>query len=187
MAIAKTQVLDRFERVCKEAYDGALMVGDFRRAEEIRRYYEERKYDMDNDMMNSILGQTLTTGIGMGQLGVSNGLVNASSTSSIYQNALLQQNQYTQAATQAQGLMDFVPEFGVLYLNNKELPADWAGAKVTEFQRLVARENWHVQFESKWDKALEIHLYLDVEEYNGKEINEMARTYMEALNQRRVG
>jgi len=187
MAITKEQLLDKFERMCKQAHDEASMVGDFQRAKEIRRYYEERKYDMDNDMMNSILGQTLTTGIGMGQLGVSNGLVNASSTSSIYQNALLQQNQFTQAATQASGLMDFLPEFGVLYLNNKELPADWAGAKVTEFKRLVARENWHVQFLSKWDKALVINLYLDIEEYNGKEVNEMAATYMEALNQRRMG
>ena len=187
MAITKEQLWDKFEQECKAAHYEALMRGDRKQADQIRDYFDERKYNMDSDIMEGLYGQALTTGVGMGQLGVSNGLVNASSTSSIYQNALLQQNQYTQAATQASGLMDFLPEFGVLYLHNKELPAEWAGAKITSFNRSVSRDNWHIQFESKWDKALVINLYLDIEEYNGKEINEMARTYMEALNQRRVG
>ena len=165
MAVSKSDYRYRFEQECKEAFDGAVTVGDFRRAEEIRRYYEERKYDMEGGVMNSILGASLTTGVGVGQI------VNSAVSGTVYQSAL----------------RDFVPEFGVLYLNSKELPADWAGAKVTEFQRRATDKSWHVQFLSKWDKALSINLYLDIEEYNGKEVNEMARTYMEALNQRRVG
>ena len=115
--------------------------------------------------MNSILGAAVTTGVGVAQI------ANNAVSGTVYQNAL----------------QDFVPEFGVLYLHNKELPADWAGAKITAFQRRATDKSWHVQFLSKWDKALSINLYLDIEEYNGKEVSEMANTYMEALNQRRVG
>jgi hypothetical protein len=165
------------------AYEQALMRGDKQTAESVRRFYEERKYDMDDDYMRSMMGQALTSGTVIGQ----NSAANSGITGRDYQNALLgqAQAQAMQSATIAK--QDFRPEFGVLYLHNKELPADWAGAKITEFQRRADQKWWQVQFSSKWDKALTITLYLDIEEYNGTQINEMARTYIEALNQRRVG
>jgi hypothetical protein len=82
----------------------------------------------------------------------------------------------------------FVPEFGVLYINYKTaLPDDWAGAKITSFKREAFDKGWRLVFESKWDPALYIQLWLDIEEVNGTEANTIAATYMEALNQRRIG
>ena len=82
---------------------------------------------------------------------------------------------------------EFVPDFGVLYTHSEELPADWAGAKITSYRRICTGNKWQVIFSSKWDKTLTIELFLDLEELNGKEVNETANTCMEALNQRRVG
>lgn len=173
MAITyKDAALKKFEADCKTAYDEAMFNGDMERAHEIRKYYEERKYDMANDSYGTMIG--------------AQGLVgNGPYTSTAIDPAFLQQ-QVTMLKGEVAAQMQV--EFGVLYLHNKPLPSDWAGAKITEFQRRVHNgTRWEVMFTSKWDKSLDIRLYLDLEEHNGKEINEAARTYMEALNQRRVG
>lgn len=167
--MAITDALKKFEADCKKAYDDAMYHGDMERAHEIRKYYEERMYHMANNPYG-------TQGI------VGNGPYSA------IDPAFLQQQVTMLKGEVAAQVKDFTPEFGVLYLHNKPLPSDWAGAKITEFQRRVHNgTRWEVMFTSKWDKALDIRLYLDLEEHNGKEINEAARTYMEALNQRRVG
>jgi hypothetical protein len=93
----------------------------------------------------------------------------------------------TGATIAAHNPSDFKPEFGVLYYNNRPLPSDWAGAKITELARTHSAGGWLVMFRSKWDKALEIRLYISSDEHNGREVDAMAANFMEALNQRRVG
>lgn len=173
---------DELERLYKDMYNSAMRYGDRYGADRIYDEYVMKRKELEmqdiygtaNQIGGSILGLANTTGI-----------------ADQYQQALMNQQVYSQAsmnqAAQNIAKETFNPEFGVLYLHGKEMPADWAGAKITEFQRRVDTRYWHIQFSSKWDKALEINLYLSVDEHNGKEINEMARTYIEALNQRRVG
>ena len=81
----------------------------------------------------------------------------------------------------------FQPEFGVLYDGKTPLPDDWAGAKITSVEREANSLGWCIRFKSKWDGRLQITLWLDIEQVNGTEAHTIASTYMEALNQRRVG
>jgi hypothetical protein len=81
----------------------------------------------------------------------------------------------------------FKPEFGVLYNGKEQLPHDWAGAKITSVKREARAKGWLITFISKWDSGLRIQLWLDIEQVNGTEAHTIATTYMEALNQRRVG
>lgn len=186
MAISSDDALYRFEQKCRAMWEEARYRGDVRLADEIYRHFEQRKYEMSNGLNDAYLGamqglgnagllQNVFGQQAMNQLAVSN------NTSTIQNVA----NQQTQAPPQT----DFTPEHGVLYLHSKELPADWCGAKITEYRRDigVVGSRWVITFASKWDKALAIRVYLDAEELNGKEVNAMAQTYMEALNQRRAG
>jgi hypothetical protein len=197
MAVMKKDpytLVAELERYCKAEWDEAKYQGDMRRADAIQDYFHKRKKEIEMGDYTNIVGAARNA-IGS----ILEGTAGTTGIAQQYQNALMHQQMYgtgimtgsiangTAGQNAAQAAPDFKPEFGVLYINNKELPADWAGAKITEFQRQVRPKHWYVYFTSKWDKTLEIHLYLDVEEHNGKEVNEMARTYMEALNQRRVG
>lgn len=77
-------------------------------------------------------------------------------------------------------------DFGVLYLDGKPLPDDWHGAKITDHVVRVSEEGWFVEYRSKWSDKI-IYLRLDHEEMSGKEARAVALTYLEALNQRRLG
>lgn len=173
------ETLSKLEAYCKAEWEEARYRGDMRRADEIHNFFETRKREIEmgeydgymNAAQNTSLGQIM----GTGTIG----------TASQYPNT-----QQLQAMTQlAQSKTDFKPELGVLYLHHNELPADWSGARITDYKRAVDahRTYWLVVFSSKWDKALEIRLYLDMEDINGKEAIAMAETFKEALNQRRSG
>lgn len=190
MAISRDEAAYRFEQQCRAMWEEARLRGDHRLADEIYQHFEQRKYEMSTgqyDPYNN--GGLMGSALGLGQQGAMNNAMNsaiANQYTSALQNAFVTQPAPTPPAPPK---TDFSPEYGTLYLNNKELPADWCGAKITEYKRSISvtGHRWVIVFLSKWDKALEIRLYLDVEELNGKEVNATAETYMEALNQRRAG
>lgn len=97
--------------------------------------------------------------------------------------------QYQQMAQPptSQVRQEFKMEFGVMYLGSSELADDWRGAQITGFTREMRSMQWDITLVSKWDKSLAVHVYFDAEDTTGKEVNELAKTFMEALNQRRVG
>jgi hypothetical protein len=90
-------------------------------------------------------------------------------------------------AIQGNSYLEVKPQFGVLYSGKEPLPDDWAGAKITSYKREPRETGWLITFVSKWDSGLRIQLWLDLEAVNGTEAHTIAATYMEALNQRRVG
>lgn len=179
--------MDELERHYKDLYNTARGHGDYRTADSIYAAYMTKRKELEMQDLYGTANQ-----IGSTLLGLNNAVGIADQ--SAYQQALMNQQLYGLGITNQAGLsapniakQDFKPEFGVLYMNGTELPADWSGAKITSYKRTVGDARWVVLFESKWDKSLEIRLYLDMEELNGKEVNETANTYMEALNQRRAG
>ena len=75
----------------------------------------------------------------------------------------------------------------LLDADGKELSPEWRGAEIDRFERdMQSSQQWRVVFYSKWSTS-KVRVYLSAETYSGKEVNEMARTFMEALNQRRLG
>lgn len=77
-------------------------------------------------------------------------------------------------------------EFGVLLLGNKELPDDWRGARYDWFERIARRECWELRFKSTWSNDT-IMVLIDNEETNGAQATAIGNTYLEAINQRRLG
>lgn len=75
---------------------------------------------------------------------------------------------------------------GTLLWRGEQLPENWRGAEIEKWDRAVAEGRWRVTFVSQWADE-EIYIYFDMEAYSGAQVNEMAETYMLALNQRRVG
>ena len=186
MAIARGDVYQRthaLEAYCKAEWEEARYRGDNRRADEIHDYFQQRKREIEMGEYDNYIGnasQMNNTINNLGGLGNIGGLVNSSNTGVQLQNLMTE-------AVERLAKSDFKPEFGVLYMHNAEMPGDWAGAKITDYKRTSDGKRWHIAFSSKWDKSLDIRLYLDIEELNGTEVNAMAATYMETLNQRRVG
>jgi hypothetical protein len=82
-----------------------------------------------------------------------------------------------------------IVDLNVLYLDGKPLPDDWRGAQIDSFARTIytgRSVRWSIKFNSKWSRDV-ITLFLDADEFSGKEADRIAETYKEALNQRRVG
>lgn len=193
MHYARKHGIDKYADMLRHNYPAICHrlenMSDWEADRELERIERQMNKEMDKEMSNlasSIYGSSW----GAAQ--------QADNSTAAQQNAIMQKammQQMTTGTGLAQNMQnaypptgkEFVPDFGVLYTHNKELPADWAGAKITSYRRICTGTRWQVMFSSKWDKALTIELFLDIEELNGKDVNEMAATYMEALNQRRVG
>ena len=77
-------------------------------------------------------------------------------------------------------------EYGTLYMNGRELPDDWRGAMYTGFDRVAMKEAWKLVFKSPWAND-KIEVYIDLEKHSGAEVNAMAKTFIEIINQRRLG
>jgi len=106
---------------------------------------------------------------------------NAASQSSIgNQLNVSSQNQQMKAAPKQ------AHEFGVLMIGDKPLPADWRGAYYETVNRQAMADCWRVTFTSKWSDTM-ITVRFDLEKFSGAEVNAMAQTYLEAINQQRQG
>ena len=86
-------------------------------------------------------------------------------------------------------------EYGVPYASSsgKPIPDDWRGAQLTGWDRSLEGTNtngthprWAYRMFSDWSNDVVV-LYLDANEVSGGEADKIAGTYMEALNQRRIG
>lgn len=78
---------------------------------------------------------------------------------------------------------------GQLLWKGAPLPAAWRGAEYDVCQRTlvgVDHPHWHLEFGSKWTSE-RIHVYLDAEKVTGEEAHRLSQTFMEAINQRRMG
>lgn len=179
MAIPKGTV-SKLEEEFKRAYDDAMYYGDTRLAAQIRT---EHQRVMNENAYQNIYGNMSGQGI---------------SSQDIYGNQAggLSPSQYAAhtaqintALGQMKEVTPYKPPLGVLLFNStkKEVPQDWRGPEIDAFKR-GRHDNgtYAVAFTSKWGNV-DIVMFISSEEHSGKEADEMAKTFMEVLNQRRVG
>ena len=76
--------------------------------------------------------------------------------------------------------------FGQLYLNGAPLPAEWRGAEYAGIERSTFNTFWELRFSSKWSGEY-IYVHLDLNKHSDDEVNKLAQTFLEVINQRRVG
>lgn len=79
--------------------------------------------------------------------------------------------------------------WGQLVWEGAPLPSDWRGAEYTEYSRTFkGREHpyWEVSFNSKWCPT-PIFARFDAEKHTGEEVERIAKTFLEVINQRRLG
>lgn len=77
-------------------------------------------------------------------------------------------------------------EKDVLLWKDRPLPEDWRGAEYREWRRDVFDGCWRLRFKSPWTTT-EITVLLDMETNSGADVNKMAGTFLEVINQRRLG
>ena len=74
--------------------------------------------------------------------------------------------------------------------SGKPIPDDWRGAQLTGWDRSILfhsnHPRWVYRMRSDWGNDI-VLLHLDANEVSGGEADKIAGTYMEALNQRRIG
>lgn len=77
---------------------------------------------------------------------------------------------------------------GVLFWQGREMPEVWRGAEYKfGSRRFVAMSHqWQVSFVSDFSSDT-IMLWLDPDKHSGEEVDKIAATYLETINQRRLG
>ena len=99
-------------------------------------------------------------------------------------------NQYPQMYASAASLQNIPKQvrypFGELYTRNQPLPVDWRGAEYGEVEREVENGCWKLTFSSKWTHET-IIVHLDLQTLSGEQVDRMAKTFLEVINQRRLG
>jgi hypothetical protein len=96
-------------------------------------------------------------------------------------------NQLTQSIAQ-QKVHPVKAKEGVLMWQGRELPENWRGAEYKMGIRSLNADSkqWKFVFHSEWSSDT-IILWLDPDTYSGSEADKIAETYLETINQRRVG
>jgi hypothetical protein len=76
----------------------------------------------------------------------------------------------------------------VLMFQGREMPSDWRGASYQGFNRAIvqASHQWKVTYISKWASD-SILIWFSMDKYSGEQVDELARTYLEVINTRRLG
>jgi hypothetical protein len=77
-------------------------------------------------------------------------------------------------------------EEGVLMWQGRVLPENWRGAHYSKFNRASIGPQWRISMTSEWSSDT-IMLWLSMDKYSGEDADTVARTYIETINQRRVG
>lgn len=78
---------------------------------------------------------------------------------------------------------------GQLMWKGAPLPAEWRGAQYDICTRTLTGTkypHWVLEFESKWTTD-RIYVYLDAEKITGEEALRLSETFLEVINQRRLG
>jgi hypothetical protein len=103
------------------------------------------------------------------------------------------QNQLAKSALQnagmasvAQGMKPAEAEEGVLLFHGAPLPEKWLGAHYALGVRAPVGKQWRINFTSEFSSDT-IMLWLSMEKYSGIEADKVAATYLETINQRRLG
>jgi hypothetical protein len=137
--------------------------------------------NMQSGGWNGAIGAGIGGGGGSGSAAQANqyGAGQAAQNSALNNQSLqnLARNSFTEPA---------VYPHGVLYMNGHQLEADWRGAEYKDYVRTVNTKVWILRFRSEWSSD-EIVVHLDIDAYSGTEVNKLAETYLEAINQRRLG
>jgi len=101
---------------------------------------------------------------------------------------LMQQYAYQPAQ---QPTKQAVPEFlGQILYNGKPLPPEWRGAEYTAYTRSLNNYGdhnyWRLNFTSPWTSGA-LQAYFDAETHTGAQVEGIAKTFLEVINQRRLG
>ena len=126
------------------------------------------------DMHNEIYGQQILDPrmlVGVTSIGNSGGNYGAAA-----------QNQMAQA----QAIKPAEDKEGVLFFRGGELPEKWMGAHYDSYQRVVVGKQWKISYSSPYSSDT-IMLWLSSEQFSGQDADKVARTYLETINQRRLG
>lgn len=76
--------------------------------------------------------------------------------------------------------------FNKLLWRGEPLPEDWQGALYTRKVRSMEGRHWRVVFSSPWSHE-NIEVYFDSDQYSGQEVDKLTETFLEVINQRRLG
>ena len=146
----------------------------------------KRSYHMDDMYSPGLLGGTLLDprhvfGNGGGSMlnAAQNQMMNAA------QNQLAT-GLANSAALQNAATKPAEAEEGVLMFRGAPLPDKWMGAHYDTTSRAVVGRQWKISFMSDHSSDT-IMLWLSVDQYSGNDADKVAATYLETINQRRLG
>jgi hypothetical protein len=77
-------------------------------------------------------------------------------------------------------------EEGVLMFRGAVLPDKWMGAHYGVTNRAAVGKQWKISFTSLYSSDT-IMLWLSMDEFSGNDADKVAATYLETINQRRLG
>ena len=152
------------------------------RVHDIERMYQTKLEEIRKgyDMNNDIYGQQI---LDPRQLyGINSSAMNA---------GLAAQNQPAQGsmgalAQQGTQVKPITEKEGVLFFRGGVLPEKWMGAHYDSYQRAVVGKQWKISYSSPYSSDT-IMLWLSSEQFSGQDADKVARTYLETINQRRLG
>ena len=147
-----------------------------RKADELRRSYD----------MNDVYGQQILdprTLVGTTAIGNGGGNYGAIAAQNQISNNVGQMLQNTGMGTSVKPAEE---KEGVLFFRGGELPEVWMGAHYNSYQRAVVGRQWKISYSSPFSSDT-IMLWLSSEQFSGQEADKVARTYLETINQRRLG
>ena len=93
-----------------------------------------------------------------------------------------------QAMQQMQQVKPVQEREEILLFKGEELSTDWRGASYDSFQRSIRQvsRQWRVDFHSKWASDT-IMIWFSMDKYSGAQVDDLAKTYLEVINTRRLG
>ena len=134
---------------------------------------------MDNDQMNRAMGAIANPYAGAGHSGQ---LGAAHNQLAMGANQLMQKA----AMAQPQGMKPAEEKNGVLMFRGAPLPDKWMGAFYAMVNRVPVGKQWKISFNSEFSSDT-IMLWLSMDEFSGNDADKVAATYLETINQRRIG
>ncbi|CAB4241129.1 hypothetical protein UFOVP228_27 [uncultured Caudovirales phage] len=136
-------------------------------------------YDMNNDIYGQ---QVLDPRMLVGITSIGNGGSNFGAAA---------QNQLTGVmgtglANQTMGMKPAEEKEGILFFRGGEMPDRWLGAHYSRIARVAVGKQWKISFTSEFSSDT-IMLWLSMDQYSGNDADKVAATYLETINQRRLG
>lgn len=91
-----------------------------------------------------------------------------------------------EARTALKAVQSGLAEEGVLMFRGAPLPENWRGAHYRSYAIAQVSSQWRITFGSDWSE-LSIMLWLSATTYSMDAASKVAETYLESINQRRLG